>query len=314
MKLKLIIICSLTFSLISCKNDSAVKNNTIQTEQKSHDVSTFKKDSTTAINKSILNNEETNSSILELLQGKWQHHSDNTNFLIFENNHRKEIAGATDKWGDETFTLSNKCLNESDIDNGIPPEKDKYISCIESDLCWYIVEINKENLTLSYMGRGNTLKYKRVNLDDPKNEITEIRKLFKETQDNKSTYKKLTQDDFENASEGGQLTAYKNSTEIRLIEAAYYGHMGKFETEFYYLNNEVYFIHSKDFQYNMPPTESGYDQDKTTLEESRYYFWNNKMIRWITPDGKYVDSELAEFEKESTKQSSWAAELIGMVK
>jgi len=65
-------------------------------------------------------------------------------------------------WDNEAFVLSNKCLNESDKDNGLGLEKDKYISCMESDLCWYIVSLNKDFLTLSYMGRGNTLKYKRV--------------------------------------------------------------------------------------------------------------------------------------------------------
>lgn len=144
--------------------------------------------------------------------------------------------------------------------------------------------------------------------------ITEIRRLYKETQDNRSTYKKLTQDDFENSSEGGELTAYKNSTEVRLIEAKYYGHMGKSESEFYYLNGRIYFIFHKDFNYNMPPSESGYDSDKTTLKESRYYFWNNKMIRWITPDGNYADSESTEFSKKSTEFSEWATELLGMVK
>lgn len=144
--------------------------------------------------------------------------------------------------------------------------------------------------------------------------IAEIRRLYKETQDNKSTYQKLTQDDFENSSEGGELTAYKNSKEVRLIVAKYYGHMGKSESEFYYLNGRIYFIFRKDFRYNMPPTESGYDQDKTTVEESRNYFWNNKMIRWITSDGKYVDAESTEFLKESEESSEWAAELLGMVK
>ncbi len=97
-----------------------------------------------------------------MLQGKWQHFEDKTNYLVFEGNHREEIAEGMDKWDDKTFILSNKCANQSDKDNGIVPEKDRYISCIESDLCWYIVDVDKENLSLSYMGRGNTLTYKRV--------------------------------------------------------------------------------------------------------------------------------------------------------
>jgi hypothetical protein len=101
-------------------------------------------------------------SVNELIQGKWQSTVDKSNFLIFDKKERKESSDGMKTWDKETFVLSNKCLNETDKDNGLELEKDKYISCKESDLCWYIVYLNKDFLTLSYMGRGNTLKYKRV--------------------------------------------------------------------------------------------------------------------------------------------------------
>lgn len=102
------------------------------------------------------------TSIIELIQGKWQSIDDKTNFLMFDENERNGSSDGMKTWDKEAFVLSNKCLNESDKDNALELEKDKYISCKESDLCWYIVAINKDFLTLSYMGRGNTLKYKRV--------------------------------------------------------------------------------------------------------------------------------------------------------
>ena len=98
----------------------------------------------------------------ELLQGKWQSLDDKTNFLVFDKNQRKEIAKGMSNWDMEPFTLSNKCLIESDKEMTGEPEKDKYISCVKSDMCWYIISINKDFLELSYTGRGNTLKYKRV--------------------------------------------------------------------------------------------------------------------------------------------------------
>lgn len=98
----------------------------------------------------------------ELLQGKWQSLDDKTNFLVFDKNQRKEIAKGMSNWDIEPFTLSNKCLNESDKEMTGEPEKDKYISCVKSDMCWYIISINKDFLELSYTGRGNSLKYKRV--------------------------------------------------------------------------------------------------------------------------------------------------------
>jgi len=101
-------------------------------------------------------------SNLELLQGKWQSTDDKTNFLVFEDNHRKEISKGMTSWDDEEFTLSDKCINDNNKDNDTEREKDRYISCVESDLCWYIIEVTPTKLSLSYVARGNTLTYKRV--------------------------------------------------------------------------------------------------------------------------------------------------------
>ncbi|HBS85116.1 MAG: hypothetical protein A2W91_01385 [Bacteroidetes bacterium GWF2_38_335] len=108
--------------------------------------------------------EEASSEVsnYDLLQGKWQHTEDKTNFVVFENNLRKEIAAGMDEWDSEEFVLSDKCLNDFNKDNKTEGEKDRYITCKASDLCWYILELNETTLSLSYMGRGNTLNYKKV--------------------------------------------------------------------------------------------------------------------------------------------------------
>jgi hypothetical protein len=101
-------------------------------------------------------------STYDLLQGKWQSTNDKSNYLFFDKNHRKEIATGMAKWEDEIFVLSNSCKNNSDRDNEFPKETNKYISVMDSDLCWYIVELTPAKLTLYFMGIGNTLSYKRV--------------------------------------------------------------------------------------------------------------------------------------------------------
>jgi hypothetical protein len=98
----------------------------------------------------------------KLLQGKWQHDEDKTNFLVFEGNQRKEIAEGLDEWDIEEFILSDHCQNETDEKGSSPEETDSYISCKDSDLCWYIMSLSPEVLTLQYMARGNTLIYHRV--------------------------------------------------------------------------------------------------------------------------------------------------------
>jgi len=99
----------------------------------------------------------------ELLKGKWVHEDDKTNFLVFEKNIRKEIAGGMNSWDEEEFILSNSCLNESNLSDKSTKEKDCYISCKNSDLCWYIMSISEDRLTLQYQSRGNLLIYNRVN-------------------------------------------------------------------------------------------------------------------------------------------------------
>ncbi len=107
--------------------------------------------------------DEEMTSTFRMLQGKWQHVDDKTNFVVFKGNSRSEIAGdGASKWSYDEFELSDTCLNEYNKAHEVTPEKDRYISCMDSDLCWYIVEINENRLELAYMGRGNTLSYIRV--------------------------------------------------------------------------------------------------------------------------------------------------------
>lgn len=115
-----------------------------------------------AVTDSVGQPETKPASNFELLQGKWQSEADKTNFLVFDQNRRKEISEGMQSWDDEAFTLTNQCQNESNQADGNPKEKDRYISSKKSDLCWYIVSITQEKLTLQYMGRGNTLVYNRV--------------------------------------------------------------------------------------------------------------------------------------------------------
>ena len=139
-------------------------------------------------------------------------------------------------------------------------------------------------------------------------EITEIRRLYRETQENKGSYTRQTQHDFEHSSEGGQLTAYRDEREIRLIETVYYGHMGNSASEYYFANGQLYFVFVKTRHYNAPPTVSEHDESKTTTEEYRYYFWEGQMIRCIQPDGSFLEADSDEF----AEQAERIAELAEM--
>lgn len=140
--------------------------------------------------------------------------------------------------------------------------------------------------------------------------IAEIRRLYKETQDNKNSYQRQELDDSENTSEGGQLTIFKSDKKIRLIETHYYGHLGKVKHELYFLDETLYFMYSQEYAYNAPPTQPEFDDTKTLVDESRLYFWDNKMIQWIKPDGKHVDSKSTEFDNELKRVMEFATKTL----
>lgn len=101
-------------------------------------------------------------NVYQLLQGKWQSLDDKSNILWFDKDHRKEFAAGMRAWDDEMYVLSNACKNTSDKESEMPLETDKYISVAKSDMCWYIEKLTPTTLELSYVGRGNTLVYKKV--------------------------------------------------------------------------------------------------------------------------------------------------------
>ena len=132
--------------------------------------------------------------------------------------------------------------------------------------------------------------------------ILEIRNLYNKTQSELSTFNTKTIDDLENSSEGGELTKYETKLGIRLIRTKYYGSIGKSITEYYYQNDQVYFVFKTDYQYNAPPTQPEYDDSRTEIAESRFYFEGPKLIRWITQDGKHQNLELPKAEEERKNQ------------
>ena len=90
---------------------------------------------------------------VKLLQGKWQSLDDKTNFLIFTKGLRKEIADGMDNWDIEKYTISKGPLNSIYINQSID---NKNVSI------WGIDLLDSKKLTLVYLSRGNSLRYKRV--------------------------------------------------------------------------------------------------------------------------------------------------------
>lgn len=101
-------------------------------------------------------------ALTDMLQGQWQSTEDPKSFLLFEKGVLKSRYGSKGAWTSEAIVVSGRCMNEGDKDRVDKPEKERYISSRESDMCWYIESVDKNRLSLTYMARGNTLSYRRV--------------------------------------------------------------------------------------------------------------------------------------------------------
>lgn len=148
--------------LASCGKEDSKK-----TEDKKDSTSTEKTTQKADTSASVTKTEEkTTKSAMDLLQGKWQSTDDPKSFVVFEKNIRKDIYDGEKSIDEEVFVLSDECQNpldkEVNKEKKLPKEKDKYMSCAKTDMCWYILELNDKTLSLSYMSRGNTLSYKKV--------------------------------------------------------------------------------------------------------------------------------------------------------
>ncbi|HEX5703596.1 MAG TPA: hypothetical protein VFX97_10395 [Pyrinomonadaceae bacterium] len=120
--------------------------------------------------------------------------------------------------------------------------------------------------------------------------IQTIRQQYAAINRGAARYKKVKKELLGFSAEGGELVAFTRGPSIVKITATFYGEMGRATDEFYYANDKLIFIFRKHSHYNRPLTGKVV---RTT--ENRYYFKDDKLIRWIGEDGKQVSTTAPEF-------------------
>jgi hypothetical protein len=120
----------------------------------------------------------------------------------------------------------------------------------------------------------------------------------------------------------GTITGYYNDDELKKIYAEHFGVTRRTFTEYYFDDGMVIFILKQDYVYNQPNSYTEeiarakgdsvwYDDKKTKLEVSRFYFDDNKLIKWVNPDGTTMPVNTADF---INKESELWGETIILVK
>lgn len=120
--------------------------------------------------------------------------------------------------------------------------------------------------------------------------IQAIRQQYANINRNAAKYQKVKKELLGFSAEGGELVAYFSGPSIVKITATFFGEMGRATDEYYYLNDKLIFVFGKHSHYRAPLTGKVV---RTT--EDRYYFKDDKLIRWIDEKGKQIASSTSEF-------------------
>jgi hypothetical protein len=79
--------------------------------------------------------------------------------------------------------------------------------------------------------------------------------------------------------------------QINRSAATFYGESGKAAEEYYYWDGKVIFVLRTDYRYNKPLSGRVV---RTTVD--RFYFSDDKLIRWIDENGKQVAADTSEYQ------------------
>ena len=138
---------------------------------------------------------------------------------------------------------------------------------------------------------------------DDNNWVLDIRAKYHEIRGNLYAYDTTELDLWGESTEGGHAVVYYEGHDLKLVEVVWYGETGKHQTDYYLDSMEVIFVFDQNFYYNKPiywdenrVKETGdnevFDPTKTTVQENRYYFNNEKLFLWLDNDKKKQDMNL----------------------
>jgi len=139
--------------------------------------------------------------------------------------------------------------------------------------------------------------------DGENKDIKNIKKMFSEINRKSNSsyleYSRFQMLDNNNSTEGGMIVAFVLKKKFKKISVKYLGEMGKYDADFYLKDNKVFFVYSVRTNYNAPMylTKSeakkqgieAFDPKKSTKDENRLYFKDDKLIKWLDNKKEELD-------------------------
>ena len=133
-----------------------------------------------------------------------------------------------------------------------------------------------------------TFGFARAQTADP---IEAIREHYAQINRSATSYKKVKKNLSGFSTEGGELVAYFHGPSVMKMVATFFGEMGKATEEYFYWNGKLIFVLRTDRTYDKPLSGK-----VIKTAESRFYFNNDAMIRWLDEASKQVASDTKEFQ------------------
>ena len=127
--------------------------------------------------------------------------------------------------------------------------------------------------------------------------IDDIKAEYKKIHANQNSYK--TKDKFIDgiSAEGAKATYFYNKNSLKLIKIQIFGEMGKEESEYYFNDNNPFFIYSADTNYNTPMYAKEFKQKLSKTDRKRLYFINNKLVKYLL-NKKEISKSSKQFKQE----------------
>ena len=130
--------------------------------------------------------------------------------------------------------------------------------------------------------------------------VKEIREKYSAIREHLSSYDTTTIEITDESTEGGQAIGYYDKSDLKMIEATWFGETGKRITEYYFDKGKIFFAFDRMYTYNRPMywdeetarangDKEAYDPKKTKVNEDRYYFNQDKLFLWLDNEKKEVD-------------------------
>ncbi len=152
----------------------------------------------------------------------------------------------------------------------------------------------------------------------PADIVADVNAKYKKINDKLGDYTLKTVDDISHPG-GGTINGYYRDDEVKKMIGEHYSDTTRTFTEYYFDDGMLIYVKEQNFVYNRPITYTEevakakgdsvwYDDKLTKMELSRFYFDDNKLIKWIDTDNTEVRNQLPEFiDKES---ELWARAVI----